>query len=349
MTYEYERPATVSHGLRLHMNENTAGCSPAVVDVLRRISCEEAAFYPDYSEAIEAVARHLRVDRDQLALTNGLDEGIFATSVAALRGSSELDPFEAIVVPPAFEMYAACADAAGGRVVLIPQDQDFAFPLQRVQQGINARTRIVYLTNPNNPTGIVIPRESIIAIAKGAPHAIVFIDEAYADFSGTSLIGDPALADLTNIVIGRTFSKSYGLAGLRVAVLAASVARITALRRVLPPYSVNAVAAAALPVALSDTSYHDAYLAQSLASKDLLYAALDRVGVRYWRSAANFVLARFGEDSRRIVDGLKARGVHVRDRSTEHGCAGCVRITTGVLAHTQKCVTAIEEILCGAR
>jgi histidinol-phosphate aminotransferase len=348
MTYEYQRPATPSDGLRLHMNENTGGCSPAVLDVLRRFSCHEAACYPDYSAAIEAVARHLRVGREQLVLTNGLDEAIFATSVAALRGSSEQDPFEAIVVPPAFEMYAACAEAAGGRVVLIPHDDDFAFPLQRVLQGINGRTRIVYLTNPNNPTGIIIPRESIIAIAKEAPHAIVFVDEAYADFSGTSLIGDPALAALGNVLIGRTFSKCYGLAGLRVAALIGPVARIAALRRVLPPYSVNAIAAAALPAALSDSAYLDEYLTQSLASKELLYATLDRLGIRYWRSAANFVLARFGDDTRRIVDGLKGRGIYVRDRSTEHGCAGCVRITTGVLEHTQRCATAIEEILCDA-
>jgi len=349
MSYEYEKPASPSAGLRLHMNENTSGCSPAVIEALRRISGEQVALYPDYTLASEAAARHLHVDRDNLVLTNGLDEGIFATSVAVLRGSSEHDPFEAIIVPPAFEMYAACADAAGARVVHVPQGEDFEFPLDRILQAINPRTRLLFLTNPNNPTGIVIARESIIAIGEAAPNAVVFVDEAYAEFSGTTLIGDPALTRLTNILIGRTFSKCYGLAGLRIGALVGPATRIAAIRRVLPPYSVNAAAAAALPAALGDTAHYQSYLAQSQASKALVYATLDRLGVRYWSSATNFVLARFGADSGRIVEGLKARGVYVRNRSTEHGCAGCVRITTGVLAHTQKCVSAIEEVLCDAQ
>ena len=349
MSHEYEKVATPSTGLRLHLNENTSGCSTAVVEALRRITREDAALYPDYTAAIDAAARHLDVDRDNLLLTNGLDEGIFAASVTALRGSAQNEPFEAIVVVPAFDMYAACADAAGGRVVEVPHDEDFCFPLQRILQAITSRTRLVFLTNPNNPTGIVIPRDSIIAVAAAAPQAMVFIDEAYADFSGTSLIGDAALADLPQVVIGRTFAKSYGLAGLRVGALVASARRIAALRRVVPPFSVNAGAAAALPAALADKAHFEAYLAESRASKELLYATLDRLGIRYWRSAANFVLVQFGVDSGRVVEGLKARGVYVRDRSSGHGCAGCVRVTAGVLAHTERCVRAIEETLCGAR
>ena len=163
MSHEYEKVATPSTGLRLHLNENTSGCSTAVVEALRRITREDAALYPDYTAAIDAAARHLDVDRDNLLLTNGLDEGIFAASVTALRGSAQNEPFEAIAVVPAFDMYAACADAAGGRVVEVPHDEDFCFPLQRILQAITSRTRLVFLTNPNNPTGIVIPRDSIIA------------------------------------------------------------------------------------------------------------------------------------------------------------------------------------------
>ena len=102
------------------------------------------------------VRRHLGVDERQLALTNGLDEGILAASVAALRGSSETAPFEAIVIVPAFDMYAACADAAGGRVVEVPSGDDFAFPLEQLLGAINSRTRIVFVTNPNNPTGLSV-------------------------------------------------------------------------------------------------------------------------------------------------------------------------------------------------
>jgi histidinol-phosphate aminotransferase len=348
MTYEYEKVVTPASGLRLHLNENTAGCSPAVVKALRSITCEDAAWYPDYTQAIEACARHLGVNEEQLVLTNGLDEGIFVASVAALRGGGA-EPLEAIVVPPAFDMYAAYADVAGGRVVEIRQDADFTFPLERVLRAVTDRTRIVFLTNPNNPTGAAIPREAILAVADAAPHATIFLDEAYADFAGTTLIGDASLASRPNVIIGRTFAKAYGLAALRVGALIGPASTLGPIRRVVPPYNINVAAAVALPAALADTEHYDWYLHQSAESKRLLYAALERRGVTFWRSEANFVLARFGARAPQVVAGLAARGIHVRDRSSEHACGGCVRITAGVVEHTRQCIDAIEEILCAAR
>jgi histidinol-phosphate aminotransferase len=115
---------------------------------------------------------------------------------------------------------------------------------------------------------------------------------------------------------------------------------------VLPPYSINIAATVALPVALADKPHFEWYLRETAESKQLLYAALDRLGIPYWRSETNFVLARFGENARRIVAGLAERDVHVRDKSRDHACAGCVRITTGLTAHTRTCIDAIEEVLC---
>lgn len=346
MAHDYEKVATPSSGLRLHLNENTSGCSQAVVDALRAITCTQAAFYPDYSDAITACARHLGVAEGELLLTNGLDEGILATSVAALRGSAEASPYEAIVVVPAFDMYAACADAAGGRVVEIRQRDDFGFPLSEVLRAITGRTRLVFLTNPNNPTGLLVPRETILAIADAAPQATVFLDEAYADFSGTSMVGDAATAARPNIVIGRTFAKTHGLAGLRVGAVVGDPARLGPIRRVVPPYSVNIAAALALPAALADRRHYDTYLRETSESKQMLYTALDRLGVPYWRSEANFVLARFGDNAARVSAGLGAKGIHVRDKSADPACRGCVRITTGIAAHTRACIDAIEEVLC---
>lgn len=345
MTHDYEKVITPSSGLRLHLNENTTGCSTAVLDALRSITCTEAAFYPDYSAATAACAAHLGVADGELILTNGLDEGILAASVAALRGGSEDNPYEAIVVTPAFDMYAACTDAAGGRVVEVRQPDDFSFPTSEVLAAISGRTRIIFLTNPNNPTGLVIPRDVILAIADAAPAALVFLDEAYADFSGTSLIGNAALSSRLNIVIGRTFAKAYGLAALRVGALVGTPATLRPIRRVVPPYSVNVAAAKALPAALADTAHVRSYLQATAESKQMLYDALGRLRVPYWRSEANFVLARFGDQARRVIDGLAARSIYVRDRSRDEACRGCVRITAGVTAHTRECIAAIEEVL----
>ena len=349
MSYEYERVETPAGGLRLHLNENTAGCSPAVLEALRGITGEAAACYPDYSAPIAACCDHLGIPADHLLLTNGLDEGILAASVAALRGSPGALRPEAIVIVPAFDMYAASADAAGGRVVEILQGPQFEFPLDSVLRAINPATRIVFITSPNNPTGITVPRENILAIATAAPGAIIFVDEAYTDFSGITLIGTGALEQLSNIVVGRTFAKAYGLAAIRAGALIGTPRTLAPIRRVVPPYSLNVAAAVAIPAALRDRDRYEWYLGEVRESKRLLYEALDRLGVRYWVSDANFVLVRFGETSGRVLTGLRERGIYLRDRSSVHGCGGCIRITTGIVAHTRRCIEAIDEVLCAAQ
>lgn len=345
MSFEYERVQTPESGLRLHLNENTAGCSPAVMAVMQTLTRHDVAIYPDYAAANEACASRLGLDAESLVLTNGLDEGILAVAVAGLRNGPSISPFEAVVVVPAFDMYAACSDAAGGRVVEVPLGPGFTFPLERVLEAITDRTRIVWLTNPNNPTGQVIPPDAIARIAAAAPGAVVMVDEAYADFCADTLIGSLLLSRLPNIVVGRTFAKAYGLAGLRIGALVGDARTLAPIRRVIPPYSVNACVAAVLPAALADTAYFDWYVDQVAESRALLYEAFDRHSVAYWKSAANFVLARFQGDCSRIAQSLAARGVHVRDRSRDAGCAGCLRITAGVVDHTRAFVAALEEVL----
>ncbi len=346
MAHEYERVLTPSSGLRLHLNENTAGCSPRVMDALRTLTRENAAFYPDYHETIAACARHLKVEPDRLQLTNGLDEGILACSVAAMRGSP--GPGEALVIVPAFDMYAACADAAGARVVELGHDPDWEFPLESALRAIRPQTRLVFLTTPNNPTGRTIPRESILRLAAAANNAIVFVDEAYIDFGGESLLGLDDGRLPRNIIVGRTFAKAYGLAALRAGVLIGDPQTLAPIRRTVPPFSVNVFATVALRAALDDTAYYTWYLDQVRTSKALVYGAFDRLNVKYWKSDANFVFADFGADAKRVVDGLAARQIHVRDKSRDPACPCCLRITTGIVEHTQACIKALEEVLCGA-
>jgi histidinol-phosphate aminotransferase len=344
MSYQYERP---SARLRLHLNENTAGCSPRVMDVLQSLTREQAAFYPEYERAAKSCAARFGIDTANVLLTNGLDEGILMTAMMALRHSPADAPFEAIVVQPAFDMYAASADAAGGRIVDIPPQADFFFPLHRVIEAITPRTRVIFLTNPNNPTGLSIPRDTVVAVAEAAPRALVFLDEAYADFSGNTMIEEAACGHVPNLVIGRTFAKAYGLAGLRIGALIGSRECLAPMRRAIPPYSLNVFAAAALPAACEDVSYFEWYLAQVRESKQLLYEALARNGVQFWASDGNFVLACFGDDLGRVIARLSEEGIIIRDRSQDPGCAGCARITTGVLDHTRRLVSVLEGVLCG--
>src|SRR5262249_10528752 len=148
MSYEYDRQPDPGEGLRLHLNENTAGCSPRVVEALRRLTALDLAFYPDYAAVNAACARFLGGSEDRLLLTNGLDEGLLAASIAYLQRPHDAaaGAAEAIIVEPAFGMYADCVEATGGRVVTVAPLADFAFPLETTLAAITPRTRLVFLT-----------------------------------------------------------------------------------------------------------------------------------------------------------------------------------------------------------
>jgi histidinol-phosphate aminotransferase len=343
----FQKPPELYDGLRLHQNENTLGCSPRVLEALSRLRADQIGFYPPYSATAEACARYFGVSTDAVALTNGLDEGIMGLAVANLRPSPDGLVPEAIIPEPAFEIFKFDTEAVGGRVVTVMPAPDFSFPLGRVLSAITPRTRLVFLTNPNNPTGVLMPPDAIRTIAGAVPaEATVFVDEAYAEFSGTTFI--PHLQSFPNVVVGRTFSKAFGLAGLRIGCLIGAVDRLDAVRLVIPVYSVNVAAAVALPAALEDRPFVEDYIRQVAESKELLYGACDRLGLTYWRSAGNFVLVCAGERVAALVKGAADRGIYLRDRSAEPGCAGCVRIGTGAVAHTRRCIDVLDEVLCVA-
>lgn len=342
----YSRPADRAGALRLHLNENTGGCSPAVIEAIRQISAEDVAYYPDYSVLTRECAAYLGVSEPQLVLTNGLDEGLLALTVSAFRVMQSAHGLpEAIVPTPAFEMYSVFVKAAGGRAVLVPPRPNFEFQLNEVCRAISDRTRIIFLTNPNNPTGQVIPRDAIREIVRCAPLEVTtVIDEAYYDFCGETFLAE--LGAHPNVVIGRTFAKAHGLAGLRAGCLIGDPARLEPVRDAVPPYSISVFAAAGWRAALRDREYLDWYRGQVSESRELLYAACDRLRLPYWKSAGNFVLINVGRagEPGDIVRAFADRGVLVRDRSRDPGCAGCIRITAGLTRHTEIAVEALEGL-----
>lgn len=345
-------------GLRLHLNENTGGCSPKVVEAVRAFDGARLATYPDFREAVLETAAFLGVDPERLILTNGLDEGILLASIAYLghRTPTALIELgapltatsgtpEILVAQPAFDPYLHAAQAMGARVVSVPPGSDYAFPLDGMLRALTPNTRIVYVNNPNNPSGQPIAKDAIRRIARDAGHALVFVDEAYHDFLGENFLSEAA--DYPNVLIGRTFSKAYGLAGMRVGVMIASPEILEPIRKAMPLFNLNVVAVAALRAALTDLEFRSWYIAQANASKELVYAACRRAGLKYWPSAANFVLIDGGARARAIIDGMIAKGVLVRDRTRDPACPNCFRLTTGVVEHTRHAVDTLEA-LCAA-
>jgi histidinol-phosphate aminotransferase len=344
----YQKPPELYDGLRLHQNENTGGCSPRVIEALAKLRPDQIGFYPPYAAATEAIARYLGVPSDRIAITNGLDEGIMALAVAHLRPAIGGPAPEAIVPEPAFEIFRFDTAVAGGTLVQVMPHADFSFPLAEVLAAITPNTRVVFLTNPNNPTGIGMPLDAIRMIATRVPaDTVVFVDEAYAEFAGVSVL--PELDAYPNVIVGRTFSKAFGLAGLRIGCLVGASKVLDPIREAVPVYSVNVAAVAAIQAALDDLDHLHRYLRQVAESKAMLYAACDRLGLRYWPSQSNFVLVCAGDRSDALVKGAFERGIYIRNRSTEPGCAGCIRIGAGIVEHTRRCIDVMEEVLCAAR
>ncbi|MCC7010744.1 MAG: histidinol-phosphate aminotransferase family protein [Acidobacteria bacterium] len=331
-------------GLRLHFNENTAGCSEAVRTALQALIREDIACYPDAAAITAKVARWFGVDRGCVQLTNGLDEGLqMVAQYGAWHLGDRISQPEIVVVEPAFEVYESCAEAVGARLVRVPPAARFAFPIEDVIGAITPATRAMYLTDPNNPTGVGIPAEAIDRVLEAAPHALVLVDEAYADFSGRTLIG-PRLDRARHLVIGRTFAKAHGLAALRIGALVGHPRTLDRLRTVQLPFSVNVAAIAALSAALDDRRHLEWYVSQSAASREAIYAFCRRRGLAFWPSEGNFVLLRVG-DAAAIAETMAAARVFVRDKSDAPGCAGCIRLTAGVLDHTRRALDVLEDIL----
>jgi histidinol-phosphate aminotransferase len=333
--------------LRLNFNENTAGCSPAVLEALRAVPRAAVAVYPDYEAITRRSERWFGVGPGWVHLTNGLDESLQLAALWSLHagaaGAGRPTP-EILIVDPAFEVYDVCARAVAADVVRVAAGADFAFPLDRILAALTPRTRLVYLTDPNNPTGLAIPAGAVEAIAQTAPHALVLVDEAYADFSGHTSIG-PTIERQRNIVVGRTFAKAHGLAGLRIGALVAHAETLDGLRRLCLPFNVNVFAVAALSAALDDGAYLDWYVAQSVELRALVYDFCRRRGFTFWPSEANFVLFRVGAGAARLVDAVRARGILIKDQSAAPGCAGCVRLSAGVVEHTRAALAAMEDAL----
>jgi histidinol-phosphate aminotransferase len=244
-------------------------------------------------------------------------------------------------------MFGPSARLAGARVVPALPGANLRFSRDAVLAAVSPATRLVMVASPNNPSGEVVGAEAIRDVAAALPTGgAVFVDEAYADFEGRTVLGD--IARTPSLIVGRTFAKAYGLAGMRIGCVVAQPAIIRRLRGAIAPFSVNVFAAAALEAALADRSHFDWYVGQVRESRQLLYDACARLGVAYWPSAANFVLVRVG-DAPGVRAALGRRGIHVRDRSGAPGCEGCIRITAGVVDDTKACIEALEEVLCAAQ
>jgi len=348
---EYHPPLGNRDHLRLDFNENTVACSPAVLEAIRTLSAADLTRYPEREPVESLAARHLGLPPEQVILTNGVDEAIHILCQAFLDLGDEL-----LLPVPTYTMYEIYASSTDATVIHVPafapqsgstaSPADFAFPYQALLAAITPRTKLIAIANPNSPTGAVASRDQILSIAAAAPQAIVLVDEAYFHFYGQTVID--LIGHIPNLIVARTFSKAYGLAGLRLGLLAGCESLLVWLRRVLSPYSVNTVALAALTAAIKDEAFLAHYVAEVKQARTEFLSGLTRLGLPYWPTEANFVLVNIGARHREFVAALRAHNILTRDRSADPGCSGLVRITIGTPPQMHHALISIENYLASS-
>ncbi len=335
---EYHPPLAGRTALRLDFNENTFGPSPRVMERLRTVTAEGLTKYPEREPVEQIVAKHFGLQTEQVVLTNGVDEAIHLMCCAFLESEDE-----ALIATPSFFMYDVSVQMMTPHLRKVQADATLEFPFERFMAAITERTKLIIVASPNNPTGSVVGGEHLLTIAAAAPQAVLMVDEAYYHFDGASVMDD--LATVPNMVVARTFSKAYGLANLRIGMLAGNAELLKYVRKVSSPYNVNGVALDCLPVALADGEYVAWYSEQVRIGRERMMDGLRELGVPFFPSHANFVLMNIGPKHKELVQAMRANGVLLRDRSTDPGCDGFVRITIGLEEHVTRGLSALKACL----
>jgi histidinol-phosphate aminotransferase len=323
--------------LRLDFNENTVGASPLVLDFIKRfLTANDLTIYPEYEHALEDLASHFGVSANELTLTNGTDEAIQLLVNTFIDAGQEV-----VILQPSYAMYKFYSQLAGATVTGVDYHaKDMGFPLEELLERITPATRGVFISNPNNPTGTATNVAALQRILERAPNAAVLVDEAYYEFCGVTAL--PLLREWPNLFVSRTFSKVYGMAAMRCGCLFSRAENMAFLKKAQSPYSVNMIAAMAARIAVQDKRFVEEYVTEVLAAREFLYVGLEKLGISYHMSQANFVLFQAGDRAVEIRDELRERGVLVRDRSYE--IPGCVRVTVGTHDQVERFLNELKEI-----
>ena len=335
---EVKRQFKLSSVIKLASNENALGPSPKAIAALRK-AAGELHRYPDAAcRLLKArLATHLRRDPASLVIGNGSDELI----VLALRAF--VDPGEAVLVAtPTFLIYELQAKACGAQVTTVPLRQ-YRYDMPAMKAAVTPHTKLVFIANPDNPTGTYITKRALAAFLQGLPkQTLVFMDEAYYEFvTARDYPQTLAVVEEHPLIVTRSFSKAYGLAGLRVGYGVARPSIIAALEAVREPFNVNSLAQVAAAAALDDA----AFLAKTrrLTSEGMQYLRreLDRLQLRYVPSVTNFLLIELGPRAAEVAEALLRRGVIVREMSAWK-LSGCLRVTVGTMPENRRFIAALR-------
>ena len=339
---EVKRELGLDDVVKLASNENPLGPSPIALAAMKA-ALENVAQYPEGScfELRKAVAKTLNVEPDMLIFGAGADEVIHYLGIALLCDGDEI-----VQADPSFVQYKAASTLMDCKAHMVPL-RNWTHDLKAMLACVNERTKLFFITNPNNPTGTIVGADQVEAVLDALPdRCLLVLDEAYYEY-----VDDPAYTRSLewiwqgrNVIALRTFSKIYALAGTRVGYGVAPKPIIELLERVRAPFNVNSVAQAGALASLSDPGQVTRTRAQNLRSKEYLYRELDRMGVPYTPTQANFLWIDLQHDCVEVFGKLLRLGVIVRTGDI-FGCPTHIRVTTGTDEQNARFIQALGKVL----
>lgn len=319
----------------LDFNERTTPVSELITqDIIDWISSGRMQMYPSYGNIEKNIAEYCGVDADNLMITNGSDQGI------ELIFRSMCEAGDEVIIPgPSFAMYMQCAQVENTQIHSPQYTREQGYPLDACLSLIHDATKVIVVSNPNNPCATSVSREAIVTLAKAAPKAAILVDECYFEY--TKITVTDLVEQYPNIIVTRTFSKTWGMPSLRIGYVVAAKENIEALLKVRGPYDINQVAVVAVNSALKNRDTIDSYIDEVMEqSKPKLEAYLNENNIDYWPSSANFIWVFFS-NAELMEEKIRNSGILVRPKYAEDGALG-LRITLGTLQQTEHLISVLK-------
>jgi histidinol-phosphate aminotransferase len=323
---------------KLNQNENPYDLPPEMKDeILESMRCLEWTRYPTFDppELRLKLSGRFGLAPDQILLGNGSNQLIY------LLGSAVVSPGDGVLVtPPTFSLFELVGRIAYGRIIAVDQNPDFTLDEDKVLEAV-AGAKLAFLCSPNNPTGQTIPIPFLETVLKRAAGLVVW-DEAYGEFWGETAV--PLLARHTNLIILKTFSKAFGLAGLRIGYMMAHPALIAELRKVNVPFNVNLMSILTALKLLEHPEWTAGQVVKIIDERNRLSAAMKRIGgITVFPSATNFILMRT-RDGVSVFNGLKELGILVRPTEPHPLLRNCLRVTVGTPDENEAFLSALRRV-----
>lgn len=331
-----EGRSPLSH-LLLDFNECTIPVGESVQKALiEYIQCGRLQMYPSYGNIVSRIASYANVEPDQLMITNGSDQGIDLIFRACCDVGSEV-----IIPQPSFAIYEQIAKVEQQKIISPDYDKQKGYPIECVLAAINEHTRLIVVSNPNNPCGTLVTREQILTLARAAPDSVILVDECYFEYSKVTVAD--FVNQYSNIVITRTFSKTWGIPSLRLGYIIAKENNISALTNIRGPYDINQLAVVAATAVLDNPGSVEHYVQEVMErSKPLLENYLDKLKIEYWCSGGNYIWM-FPSDPEAVELGLREANILVRPKKDAKGQFG-LRVTLGTFEQTEHLIAVLRRL-----